>query len=400
MLRKLSLTFALLLLVAALLPGCLEADKTILVRYDKATDAFNILFVYQHLRGGEVNNKYDPAADIEHLQNLYKNRDHLILLPYGSPWPLETWGESAFLRKAERQVLNISLATPTADAVPTDSLVSLKDVVIRPGQFFLREPGNLCYYHSMTLPGAVVDQLLALASTQLSEHAFTQALQDELDRRLKENTKPNWEHFRTGLIDQTCKGIDSSLGEGKTQDNAFELESPFATDTLQRIFEAATKKQLAIKRTGTQVAIAVPMTATDVEEALKTAEAFTKAVGARLKATKPKDPEAARYGAWYQKLLDVPHLSAIDKEHLEIRVDITEIYATFEAPADPPRTLTKAQVVHADQLAKLAADKLTIAKGLTIAKIVADFQAGTLAPNPSQQPVKPGEGLVKPAQPQ
>ena len=86
MLRKDFALLALLILVAVLLPGCLEAEKAILVRYDKPSDTFHMLVMFQHIRGGEMNEKYDPKADLDHLENLYKNRDHLIFMPHGAPW--------------------------------------------------------------------------------------------------------------------------------------------------------------------------------------------------------------------------------------------------------------------------------------------------------------------------
>ncbi|MFI5380181.1 MAG: hypothetical protein ACHRHE_12860, partial [Tepidisphaerales bacterium] len=223
-----------------------------------------------------------------------------------------------------------------------------------------------------------------------------QGLNAELDRRLKENTKPNWEQFRKGLIDHACTEIDKAFGSAQ-DDNGWEPEAPFATDTLQRVLDAATKKQLVVKRTGSQLSLTVPMTAPDVEQTVKTADEFRKAVGAKLAQLKPTKEADARIARWYQKLLEIPQLSAADKEHLEVRIEVVQLCNAFDSPADPGFTLDDKAKARTAEMADLVAAKLPVAKDVTVARLVSDFQAGTLAANPSKDPVRPGEGLVAPA---
>ncbi|MGA2497100.1 MAG: hypothetical protein ABSH20_05135 [Tepidisphaeraceae bacterium] len=399
MLRKLLTTCALLLLVAAFLPGCLEADKSIRVRYDKAADTFHMLVVYQHIRGGDGRKQYDPKADLAHLENLYKNRDHMIFMP--TPWLLAMFGENVLIRDADRLASSVPLASATTDIKPEPVPFSLNAITIRPGQFFFREPGNLCYYHAISVPGSLLDQIIEISFGKFIQESLAQQLNSELDRRLKENTKPNWEQFRQGLIAHTCKQLDQNLAGMEAQgDETWEPDAPFATDTLQRILEAAAKKQLVVKRTGAQLSLTIPMTAPDVAEAIKTADEFRKAVAARLTQLKPKDEVNARVARWYQTLLEVPQLSAADKEHLEIRIDIVQLCNAFDSPANPPYTLDEKARARTIEMADLLAAKLPVAKDVTVAQLVADFQAGTLKANPSRDPVKPGEGLVQPDKPQ
>ena len=399
--RKLLSTCALLLLVSTFLPGCLESEKSLLVRYDKAADTFHMLVVYQHIRGGELNGNYDPKADLVHLEGLYKNRDHLIFMPLAAPWPLAVFGESAFVRHADRLASSVPLAAAAADSKPEPVPFSLNAITIKPGQFFFREAGNLCYYHAMSVPGSSLDQMIETGFGKLAQESLAQWLNNELDRRLKEHLKPNWDQFRQGLIDHTCKQLEHDLaGIQPANDIAWEPETPFATDTLQHILEAATKKQLVVKRTGSQLALTIPMTAADVEQAIKTTDEFRKTVGAKLARLKPVSEANLRLARWYQKLLEIPQLSAADKEHLEIRLDIVQLCNTFDNPADPGYTLDNKAKARTVELANLVASKMPIAKDVTVAQLVADFQAGTLAANPSKEPVKPGDGLAKPANPQ
>ncbi|MFI5379529.1 MAG: hypothetical protein ACHRHE_09545, partial [Tepidisphaerales bacterium] len=172
MLRNLLVTVALLLLVCVLLPGCLEAEKSILVRYDKAADTFHMLVVFQHIRGGDGPKQYDPKADLAHLENIYKNRDHLIFMP--TPWLLTMFGESATLRHADRLASTVPLGAPTTDINPEPVPFSLNAITIKPGQFFYREAGNLCYYHAISVPGALLDQLIESGFAKIAQDSLAQ----------------------------------------------------------------------------------------------------------------------------------------------------------------------------------------------------------------------------------
>ena len=338
------------------------------------------------------------ADVIEWFCTTVKNRDHLIFMPHGAPWLGAMFGENVLVRNADRLASAVPLAAAPADIKPEPVPFSLNAIAIKPGQFFLRDAGNLCYYHTISVPGPLLDQMIENGFGQFAQGPLAQWLNSELDRRLKENTKPNWEQFRQDLIDHTCKQIDQELA-GAQNDNTWEPEAPFATDTLQRIHEAAMKKQLVFKRTGSQLSLTVPMTAPDVEQAIKTGEEFRKAVAAKMTQLKSRNDTDSRIVRWYQKLLEIPQLSAADKERLEIRIDIVQTTNAFDSPTDPPYPLDDKAKARTIEMADLVAAKMPVAKGLTMAQLVADFHSGTLVANPSKEPVKPGEGLAKPDKP-
>src|SRR3954463_6712581 len=81
------------------LGGCLESREAILGRYDAAHDSFVFLNLYQRI-GAE------KPEDLNYLQKLYENRDHLITPPIPN-----ILGKTSFVRISASEFATINLGT-------------------------------------------------------------------------------------------------------------------------------------------------------------------------------------------------------------------------------------------------------------------------------------------------
>lgn len=385
-------------LASVLLSGCLEADKTILARYDAASDEFGVLVVYQRIRSVEKEGKLETDADLAHLAALYANRDHLIFFPYGTPFPLEGLGESAVLRVDGKSAYGINLGIPRKPGddpqQPEASPMPLDGVKITPGSLFVREPGNLCYYHQMTFSGKLVDAALE-QMRQAGDYAEAiEKLSKAIEDRKAGGKKAAWADVRAALIKDVERDIEKDLEGKEVPEDETVMPLALKTESLVMLRDMLQQKKFALTRQGSSLSTKFPLAGNDAAELATVAEEVRKAVSAKLKAAKPKDSEAARYVAWGQKLAALPQVSAAGGT-LEMKIDLVKAIETFTQPTEALPERSPQQLEKAAATEKLAGAKLEVRNDVKLEQVVADFKAGKLAGNPSKTPVAPGTGLVK-----
>jgi hypothetical protein len=383
---------------SVLLSGCFEADKTILARYDAASDEFSVLVVYQRIRSVEKDGKVETDADLAHLAALYANRDHLIFFPYGTPFPLEGLGESAILRVDGKTAYGVSLgiaAKPGDDPQqPEATPIPLDGVKITPGALFVREPGNLCYYHQMTFPGKMLDAALEQMRQGGDYEKAIETLDKTIADRKAGGKKATWAEMRAALIKDMERDIAKDLEGKDVADEPVVVPLAMETESLVMLRDLLKEKKLGFTRQGSVLSAKVALAGNDAQELATTAEEVRKAALARLKAATPKDSEAGRYVVWGQKLAALPAVSAAGNT-VELRFDVVKAIETFTQPTEKLPERSPQQLEKAAATEKLAAGKMEVRNDVKLEQIVADFKAGKLVGNPSKPPVAPGTGLVK-----
>jgi hypothetical protein len=389
--KKALLLIGVSLIIAVLLSGCLDGDKTIIARYDKDKDAFCILTVWQNIRAEERNGEYDPLADLAYLEKLFNNRDHLLFHPVGSPLFEGILSDHALLRLAGDQYAKVDLSR-AGESETKDSPVDLEKITILPGEFFLREPGNLCYYHQVVIPGEVIDAYLKNASGELSQW-LANAMADELKRRAFEKFIPDWDRYSKKLLAAVEAGLKSAIADGPEPQN-LDGNVPFSDKTLNVIYKAAIGKEIALVREGSVIRVALP-TDNEGDDAVRTLKILSdlqSTMRILSKNLKPRDGEGARQAVLYQKMAEVPEFSR-DGSNLVLKFDMAGFINAFQSPTDPARPHEKAQIDHAAELAKLAGERLPVNKTLTMKEVSDQFKEGKLGGNPTKPAVKAGEGL-------
>lgn len=170
--RQFQYLFPILLLSAVTLAGCLTQETTLHLRYDPATDTFQVFTLFEHFRSTRPTSspirlsatpEQIAQQDAVTLRNLWERRHRMIPLPltFDGPVTLDLTPDGR------------NLADPSALA--NDLEISWSDIRINPGRLFRDRNGFVGYSHEVTLPGRVVDQLLQSARAHLTSDATLHA---------------------------------------------------------------------------------------------------------------------------------------------------------------------------------------------------------------------------------
>ena len=339
------------LFAAAFLPlcGCIGGEIMSYTRYDKAADSFSRLELY-------VNIETDKADELDHIAKLYNRRDRLVInvVPefklFSSPVLLERHGKHGFSE------------WPVASAVEREperrtTAVDLDSIEVMPGEFFLNEYGNLCYYHQAVIPGTAVDAAMQERIPRIAAELVKLAKeQRQLAAKMK-SRKLSWnqvrQYVRESLQQDAANGDDKKEdGQGllpldstlfclateaivdglapdahaadvaslpapvprennvrrpkgdEDQEDGQEL-LPLDATSLRLLARAADDNLVQFTREADVFRLLVPLSKHDCMEAIQTVELARKVIAERLKAGKPVERE----------LVDV--LKAVELHHVE-----------------------------------------------------------------------------------
>jgi hypothetical protein len=420
--RRLALHAVTLCTCAAMLlslTGCLEGLKSTRIRYDKDKDEFTILSVYQQIRSSQAADT-DAAKDLTHLKNLYTNRDHMII---GNPMPVFMGTEHGLLRLSPNTFADFDLCqSPSTPVIAQKTKAPLNAVKIMPGAFFGRGDDCLGYFHQVTIPGVMLDLMLADADYLKKNGFFHNLVQRERDIRNKlgEYKPATWDDVKASLGKFVSAGIlgnmDLRAGLDLGRDNPntdklpMEMRLPLSDETLAAWDKAMTAGDIAATRTGRVVSIKLPMTAEEAKGFQQAIADVRKDMTEKLdkwakdaasKATEKKVSfDSAK--AWREnadKALGSLEVK-IDKDGATLAVDLMALLNVVGGtPQGPLPALEESAGNRAGWMVQNAGKEITIDKMISIEKVVADFDAGKLKSNPSDKPVEPGTDLsVKPAE--
>lgn len=285
--------------------GCIQAKIIRFMAYDAASDSFTFVHVYANLASQE-------ESELDHIEALWQRRENLILnaLPelalFSSP--------TIFLRLDTHAYSKLPLAhQPREQAKRLTTTVDLDAIEVHPGEFFLNEHGNACYYHQINVPGEVVDGVLEeiapVLATALGEYA-----QARLEQAATEDAQAvTWMKFREALL----ASLQAELGgaQGGEQAPPPPAEIPLDADSLRLLKEAGQKRQLLVEREGGAIAIVLPLSARDSREAVATFEMVQQLASDLQAKGKPVDTLLAN-------ALNSIELGHVDEQAVRVAVDL------------------------------------------------------------------------------
>jgi hypothetical protein len=372
--------------------GCLDGDKSVVVRYDPSKDEFAFLTVYQRIRadGVKSNQSIALAGEAKYLKALYANRDNLILFP---PLPFLDGpfydSNQSLLRLSDALAAAVSLLAPNDARLALHAPASLDDVQILPGKFFAGDDGTLAYYHQIVIPGSIADAAVAAMEENMRRQFpadWNAALNDELARRRGGERAIGWDHFSTTYLAHIAR---SMAGMNDSQQLT---RIPFQTPTIRGLLDAKSGHHIQLHRQGTRIIASITGAAADVAGAAKfvadlkqtIAEIDTRQMGGKSALT----PQAA----FITRIFDPLDAKAVNKNTLELSIDIVKGLERV-APAEKPADLDAPAKAVAARLAQLIEQDIPVDKSITIKQLEQDFAAGTLSSYPQNPPVPVGTGL-------
>jgi len=349
-----------MLLLALFCSGCLRADVFEFFTYDSSTDTFGFLQL-------DLNITNDEQSDLDHLAELWKERDQVIV----QPSILRIWNLPAMLRVDASHVQMIDFAKKASEPPATVAIdIPLDSIQIEPGKFFYTPDRTLCYYQQVTCPGKVIDQALTVASQPLAT-GIKGSVDLEIKRRADGAKAGTWDDFRKQL---KPPGPAAPAGGGQQQQSA----SPLDDVSLARISKAAGAGELAIHRQGAEFSLALPLSAADCQEAQKTMAVWQQHVADAMKKA-PGD---------YSLGLSAAFTGEIGNgDQFVIKVDVVKFtklnevsYPLKTAPgsAKLPDNPTKPLETHFSErsIATLQKNSISIDEKLTAKEVVEKFLAG------------------------
>ncbi len=283
------------LFAAVCLPlcGCIGGEVVSYTRYDKTADSFARLELYANI---ETN----KADELDHIAKLYKRRDRLLInvVPefklFSSPVLLERHGKH---RCSEWPVGSAVEEEPERRTTAID----LDSIEVMPGEFFLNEYGNLCYYHQAVIPGKAVDAALRERVPQIAAE-LAKLAKEQIELAAKEDTrKLTWNDVREAMLE--------SLGEREPKPDADKAGGPemlpLDATSLRLLARAADDHLVQFTRKADVFRLLVPLSEHDCMQAIQTVELAREVIAERQKAGKPVQ----------QELVDA--LKAVEVHHVE-----------------------------------------------------------------------------------
>jgi hypothetical protein len=393
--RSIARLFCLLLLLGCL--GCVKAQRSMVLRYDTAKDELHCLHFYANIAG-------ESPDDLAYLQDLWRNRAHVI--PQ-LPFPMgefQIFGENALLRSGARELLVIPLEARRLRPTGIPTSFDLTAIDIRPGHFFLNDERNLCAYHYVVLPGPAISGLVEINSATLRKTFGADALR-EVERRRNGGKRPLWNDVRLNMIKQLIASSDAPpmpIKEQPKKDVA--PAGPFVAfedASLRLLLAAVNDNSLTIRRDRMTLSLSMILTETDCRQIQVTFDTYKELLDDEVKAG--RDPSGNK-----KNLLDQVRYwdFKADKDRLTITLDFGAIIkvgfttanarrfleAAARAPIDE-KTMEKLRIERRNAVATIRGDGVPIDVKMSFDGLFKSFDAGTVPVNRPLDKIGPGTGL-------
>jgi hypothetical protein len=359
-----------LLLLAAMLPGCLEARETDRMAYDSSRDEFHLVMVLENITGG--------GPDMQYLNALRRNKDYLIApcLP-GNALGWAPW----FLRLDDHKAAKVTFLQPQpGDMQPIEAQASLSSIDIKPGTFFVQD-NQLCYYHAITVPGKVIDSLIEQTrKDQLGP--LKKAVEKERTRRKNHGTVYTWEQ----LMQQEVKALQSN-----STDHPIKPFMVLEEASLEQLVALTGDVKKGLMREGKDFVLHVPLTRRDRDGLVQLWGVWTKTADT-LAAQRKKDKSMLSVRLPAKAVTVTPEDGGV-----LLALDIVKLYNTFadataafrdeRSGAPKPAAQETAEVRYA------RAHEWPLESNLAAVQLLQDFASGTLKSYPSDSLIAPGTYL-------
>lgn len=364
--------------------GCLSAKYFAMVRYDEAKDEFTFLNVYQRISTA-------TPGDSQYLYQLWRNRDHLIRLPN-----VDIFTMPAFLRMSQAKYVPINLgeAPPKLEAVET--AISLDQIRILPGTFFLRGADTLCYYDQVVLPGKVIDQALPMFAKTVAP-AMTEAIDKEVQRRKDGGKTVEWAKYRRELMEGLHSAANPTTVPATAAAGAEPKIDPMQVlddESLQLLRKGVADGSMTLTREKQVFRFILPLSNADARQVDQTWHALLHAIKTEAPKATPETPTLAAMAKLQSAFALSTRPNAVElKINLAIIIDqLPEIASMTKPLSDPtPQELKSMR----DTITALRAQGAPIDEKLTVEQLAKDFLTGTVKSYPSDHPIEPGTGLAQ-----
>jgi len=360
-----------LLLLAALLGGCLEARESDRLTYDATRDEFRFVMVLENISG--------DTSDLQYLNAILRNKDHLLApVVATNPFGMMPW----FVRLDDHMAGKLTFQQPKpGDMQPiTVKETSLASIEIKPGALFVQN-NMLCYYHAMNVPGKAIDSVMTqMRGDELK--SVKKAVQAERDRRKNHGKVHTWDE----LMKQEVEALE--------KDSADHPIKPFEVmedASLEHIVTVTAEGQKGMTRQGKDFVLNMPLTERDRDGVLRLWDTWMKAADKQA-AQKPSNPMLA-----VQRLPLQSARVERTEEGVKFSFDFVKMYNSFEETArsylDERSAPPKPPVEPTSEVNYARNHGWPLEDGITKAQVLQDFAAGTLKSYPSESVLKPGTYL-------
>jgi hypothetical protein len=377
----------------SLLGGCLDAEKTVLIAYDAATDTFTYLVVYQQLREYYQSTRpllgsQSPATNRApatrpddggeaDLRAIASNRANVLISP-APKWLLIDFG---WLKQPNRQgaLCNILNLTNEGGSTPP---IDITGVRIIPGSFFMRGKDNLCYYQAAVVPGSVVDRGIEIFNDSKSDQTI--GIQEAIDAtNSAKGASVSWADAGKVMADWVMH-YDGGSGDAM---HPADSQSPLSIESLRMLLEQGRRRDFKVRRHGSSVTMDLKLTEHDIDGALGADAIVRKAADDRLtQLADPKVQQTIQNGIDGIALLrgelaivDAIGLTKLDGRTLRINLDLIRFCtAGTLRPADPLLSLGP-ESDRATNTAEVATKSVPIDAHMTVEHLQAFFLAVKLS---------------------
>lgn len=291
--------------------GCVKAKVLNFARYNKAADSFSLVQVYANIATKD-------ERELKHLAMLWRHKDNLILNPisarlqFYTPTIFERLGKHSYKRLAlgaavERDQKGPETLTTSAD---------LDSIEVTPGEFFLNESKNLCYYQQAVIPGKTVDAVMQDFVPVVADQLFQFAEREIKASATFGSKQLSWNDLRELIAD--------SLAEKETKPIGELVRGPFEIESLRRLSKAGADKTVQFTRKANAFTLVLPLSPRDTDEAIATMNLAKKIVAERLKAGKSVDKHVVR-------LLEATELHHGEKSGLGVTIHVERLMRIVNA---------------------------------------------------------------------
>ena len=256
----------------------------------------------------------------------------------------------------------------------------------------------------MIVPGKIADATLAYLSRRIATPGknMPSALLDQLiAQRNQQQSAVSWDDFTQAVLTQAIASLRIDEGAAATQPAPTPaVQIPFDPQSLQMVRDDLLAGKLPIVRSADQITLTLHLTDADVAGCVQFANAFRAGIEDQLLQQQPDEkPDVVDLRKKLGRLLNSAAVTAPDKSHVQIAIDLTALFNSFDDPIETNPPADKGMQEGGSLMTAWATKNLDVDPDLTVEQVEDDFKHNTLKSYPPQQSVDPGTDLgpIQPA---
>jgi hypothetical protein len=285
----------------------------------------------------------------------------------------------AFERTGKNQYHTIDLSRHSDKAPETEvSGLDLDSIRVVPGQFYINEFGTLSCYQQMAVPGAKMDAALRQI-TPVVARTVAMAADGEIQKAKKGAKHITWEEVRNEILEKInehdqptpapkaaprAEPKPAAKVEPKKKDDPGIL-LPLEDESIRLLQDAVADKSVKLRRSGSVITVAVPVSKNDGAEAAATFDLITRTIAERIKAGK-KIEEGA------DKFLNAVQVRYAEGAGLEFSADLAKLVKCLNN-TDNPKPGEKMKAGYKTTIAAVRARGIEIQENFSIKSVLDEY---------------------------